>query len=348
MFPHTQFLSNGNYVTSVTNAGGGASTWRGLPVTRWRRDATRDADGQFIYLRDVRSGAVWSAAYQPTRREPDDYAVDVLAPTGRRFRRRDEDISTQLDIAVSTEDDVEVRRITIRNHGHAHPRARRHELRGDRPRARRRPIWPTRRSASCSSRPSIWRTAPRCSAIAGRASPASRRPGRSMSLSLDGRPQGPLEWETDRARFLGRGRSPADPAALDGRALSGTTGIVLDPIVSLRQRIRLPPGATVRLCFATGMASDRETVEALARKYHEPARRRAHVRAGAHPRRKRPSPSRHLARRGAAVRAARLARARHGRLAAGGGRRRSPRTSSASPGCGRTPSPAICRSCSSA
>ncbi len=89
LFPHTQFLSNGHYVTSVTNAGGGASVWRGLPVTRWRRDATRDADGQFIYLRDVRSGAVWSATYQPTRREPDDYAVDVLGrsrqlPAARR------------------------------------------------------------------------------------------------------------------------------------------------------------------------------------------------------------------------------------------------------------------------
>ena len=43
-FPHSQFLSNGNYVTSVTNAGGGASLWRGLSVTRWRRDVTRDAD----------------------------------------------------------------------------------------------------------------------------------------------------------------------------------------------------------------------------------------------------------------------------------------------------------------
>ena len=94
LFPHTQFLSNGNYVTSVTNAGGGASVWRGLPVTRWRRDATRDADGQFIYLRDVRSGAVWSATYQPTRREPDEYARDVLGRSGhlpaprRRHRRR--------------------------------------------------------------------------------------------------------------------------------------------------------------------------------------------------------------------------------------------------------------------
>src|SRR5438046_9118625 len=77
--PHTQFLSNGHYVTSITNAGGGASVWRGLPVTRSRRDGTRDADGQFIYLRDVRSGAVWSATYHPTRREPDEYDVTFSA-----------------------------------------------------------------------------------------------------------------------------------------------------------------------------------------------------------------------------------------------------------------------------
>src|SRR6185295_19324362 len=57
----------------------------------------------------------------------------------------------------------------------------------------------------------------------------------------------------------------------DGRALSGTTGVVLDPIVSLRRRIRVSPGGAVRLCFATGMAPDRETVEALARKYHGPS-----------------------------------------------------------------------------
>ncbi|MCC6990501.1 MAG: DUF3131 domain-containing protein, partial [Acidobacteria bacterium] len=77
--PHTQFLSNGRYVTAVTNAGGGTSLWRGLPVTRWRRDGTCDADGQFVYLRDVRSGKVWSAAYQPTRRVPDEYEVSFSA-----------------------------------------------------------------------------------------------------------------------------------------------------------------------------------------------------------------------------------------------------------------------------
>src|SRR6185369_3531022 len=90
-------------------------------------------------------------------------------------------------------------------------------------------------------------------------------------LSLEGRPQGPLEWETDRARFLGRARGTDDPQALDGRALSGTTGVVLDPVVSLRQRIRLAPGGFVRLSFATGMALSRETALALAQKYHDPS-----------------------------------------------------------------------------
>ncbi len=268
LVPHTQFLSNGNYVTSVTHAGGGASVWRGLPVTRWRRDATRDADGQFIYLRDVRTGAVWSATYQPTRREPDDYMVTFSADRAS-VRRRDEDVSTELDIAVSTEDDVEVRRLTVRNRG---TRIRELDV------TSYAEIVLTS-AADDLAHPAFGKLFVETEYLADSAALLCHRRPRSADdvaawafhvLSLEGRPQGPLEWETDRARFLGRGRNPGDPLALDGRALSGTTGVVLDPIVSLRQRIRLPPGATVRLAFATGMASDRETVEALARKYHEP------------------------------------------------------------------------------
>ena len=63
-------------------------------VTRWREDVTRDNWGTFIYLRDVRSGAVWSAGHQPVRSEPQSYEVafsedkaDFLARR-RRHRRR--------------------------------------------------------------------------------------------------------------------------------------------------------------------------------------------------------------------------------------------------------------------
>ena len=268
-FPHAQFLSNGNCVSVVSNAGGGSLFKGPMAVTRARRDATLDPGSAFIYLRDARSGAVWSATYHPTAREPDDYFV-TFRPDRAMFRRRDDHIVTNLDIAVSTEDDIDVRRITVTNSD-------------------------TRiREIDVTSYVEIV-LAPQAADLAHPAFgklfleteylPASaallchRRPRDSRDpvqwavhvLSLEGRTQGAVEWETDRARFIGRGRDTMSPAALDGRALSGTTGVVLDPILSLRQRIRLVPGASVRLSFATGVAADRETAEALAQKYRDPS-----------------------------------------------------------------------------
>ncbi len=89
-------------------------------------------------------------------------------------------------------------------------------------------------------------------------------------LSAEDGVHGAIEWETDRARFMGRGRTPEDPIALDGRALSGTTGAVLDPILSLRRRVRIAPGGVVRLAFATGVATSRAGAIALAEKYDDP------------------------------------------------------------------------------
>jgi cyclic beta-1,2-glucan synthetase len=265
VFPHAQFLSNGNYVTIVTNAGGGGSFCRGLAVTKSRRDTTRDPGSQFVYLRDVRTGAVWSATYHPTAAEPDSYLVEFRADRAT-FRRQDDEISTQLDIAVSTEDDVEVRRLTVVNQS-----------------TRIREIDVTSYAeivlavpADDLAHPAFGKLFLETRYLADSAALLCHRRPRDPRdpavwamhvLSLEGRPQGPVEWETDRGRFVGRGRDTDRPAALDGRALSGTTGIVLDPILSLRQRIRLVPGASVRLSFATGIAADRETAQALAHKY---------------------------------------------------------------------------------
>jgi len=121
-FPHAQFLSNGRYTAVVTNAGGGASFCQGRAgggvsaVTRGRRDATRDPGSHFVYLRDVRSGRVWSATHHPTARDAEH---DVVSFTMHKatFERRDDEIGTQLDVAVSPEDDVEVRRLVVTNHG---------------------------------------------------------------------------------------------------------------------------------------------------------------------------------------------------------------------------------------
>ncbi len=253
----------------MTNAGGGASFCRGRAITRYREDPTCDPGSQFLYLRDVRSGSVWSATYHPVAKEPDDYVVSFLAEKAT-FRRRDGEITTQLDIAVSTEDDVEVRRLTVTNHG-------------DRPRELEVTSYAEivlTPPADDLAHPAFGKLfvetehLPESAALLCHRRP--RAPDEPAAwavhvLSLEGRTQGPVEWETDRARFLGRGRGPDNPRALDGRSLSGTTGVVLDPIVSLRQRVRLAPGGVARIAFATGTASSRETALALVQRYHDPS-----------------------------------------------------------------------------
>ena len=113
-YPRAQILSNGSYVAIVTNGGGGTSFCNGRAVTRWREDRTRDPGSQFVYLRDVHTGAVWSAAYQPVCTEPDSYLVEFLAEKAT-FERLDHDIVSRLEIAVSPGDDVEVRRVSLTN-----------------------------------------------------------------------------------------------------------------------------------------------------------------------------------------------------------------------------------------
>jgi cyclic beta-1,2-glucan synthetase len=265
---HTHFLSNGRYTTAVTNAGGGFSMWRDIAVTRRRDDPTSDSGAHYIYLRDPWSDRVWSATYHPVCQEPDrfDATFDLDKIT---FQRRDNDIETRLEITVSSEDDVDVRRLAITNRG-----------------SQTREIEVTSYVEMALARPEDDLAHPAFGKLFietefDRQSAGllfSRRPRGADEtpvvgfhvLGVDGlRLGGAVEWETDRARFLGRGRSPANPAVLDGRALSGTTGAVLDPIGALRDRVRVAPGATVRLTFATGVAPDQTAALALARKYRD-------------------------------------------------------------------------------
>ena len=85
--PRTQLLSNGRYAVMLTTAGSGYSRWRDLAVTRWREDVTRDAWGTYVFLRDVDSGEIWSAGYQPRGGEPDSYEVTFSEDRAEIVRR---------------------------------------------------------------------------------------------------------------------------------------------------------------------------------------------------------------------------------------------------------------------
>jgi cyclic beta-1,2-glucan synthetase len=266
--PAIQMLSNGCYSVMVTAAGSGYSRCEDVSVTRWREDATCDDWGSYIFLRDVHGGAVWSAGFQPSGIEPDDYEV-VFNEDRAQWTRRDGTLTTVQEIVVSAEDDAEVRRISLTNTGEearevdvtsyseivlapqlsdmAHPAFSKLFVRTEYL-ANEGAILATRRRRTAGER-EVW----------------------AAHLSvLDGEGIGKVEIETDRARFLGRGGSiRTAAAALDGRALSGTTGTVLDPIFALRRRVRVAPGETVRVAFWTIVARSRETLLALVDKHRD-------------------------------------------------------------------------------
>ncbi len=285
--PLAHLLSNGEYTVVLTNSGGGYSQWRPagtdtpLAVTRRRDDATRDNWGLFCYLRDVREGLLWSAGYAPVGGRVTGYGGEWLPGYGA-FWRRDEDIETHTQVLVSPDDDVELRHITLTN-------------RSMRPRE----IEVTSYAeivlapvAADLAHPAFQKLSIETAFVPGPdallVTRRPRSPGESVPwlmhiLSVEGDSRGPLEYETDRARFLGRGHDPSAPAALAPGAapLSGTVGAVLDPIISLRRRVRLAPGEVARLTFAIGVAETREAALGLAARYDNAASDRRAMRLAA-------------------------------------------------------------------
>jgi cyclic beta-1,2-glucan synthetase len=266
--PRTHLLSNGRYAVMVTTAGSGYSRWRDLAITRWREDVTREAGGTYVFLRDVDSGESWSAGYQPCGGEPDSYEV-VFSEDRVEIVRRDRAIAATLEVIVSPEDDAEVRRVSLTNFG---TRTREIEVTSYAEVVLAEP-------ASDAAHTAFSNLFVQTSfVLEPNALLATRRP-RSHGdpqawlahvIVVDGEMVGDLEWETDRARFLGRGRGRRTPlSVIDGRMLSNTVGSVLDPIVSLRRRVRLRPGTTARVTFSTLVAPSRDEAVDLADKYHD-------------------------------------------------------------------------------
>ncbi|MDQ6972079.1 MAG: glucoamylase family protein, partial [Mariprofundaceae bacterium] len=267
--PEVHLLSNGNYHVMATHAGGGYSRWRDLAVTRWREDATADNWGTFIYLRDQDTGRYWSTAYQPTGVKADHYEA-IFAQARAEYRRRDQAIETHTEISVSPEDDVEIRRVKLAN---LSSRSRRIEVtsfaelvlaplnadlahRGFSNLFVQTEILPERQAILCTRRP---RT------------PGEATPWMFHLLAAPGAKADNPSYETDRARFIGRGRTAANPVMLDGdegtSTLSNTDGSVLDPIVAIRRTITLTSDESASVQIISGAADTREAALALIEKY---------------------------------------------------------------------------------
>ena len=266
--PRTQLLSNGRYGVMLTAAGSGYSRWRDIAITRWREDLTRDCWGSYIFLRDEQTGNVWSAGYQPSGVEPDSYEANFYEDHAELVRR-DRSLTTTLEVVVSSEDDAEVRRVTITNLG---VRARDVQV------SSYAELSLTSQAADMAQ-PAFSNLFVETEFVSDLGAILATRRKRSPEetavwaahvLVVNGAVTGDLQFETDRAKFVGRARTLRNAVSIiDGRPLSNSVGSVLDPIMSLRRTVHIPPGTTAHLIFSTIVASTREEVLDLADKYRD-------------------------------------------------------------------------------
>jgi len=266
--PEVHLLSNGRYHVMVSAAGGGYSRWNDLAITRWREDPTSESSGVFCYICDPKTRRCWSGAFQPTLRAGRHYEA-VFSPGRAEFRRQDDQVETHTEIAVSPEDDLEIRRTRLTNRSAA------------------------ARSLLCTgyaevvlapgSDDEIHRAfsnlfvhaellADHCAILITRRprSTGEHPPWMFFMMLSGGGGVGPCSYETDRARFIGRGRSVRQPAALDDRGpLTGTAGSALDPCAAIRRTVDLEVDGSAQIDLVIGAAPTREAAIVLISKYQD-------------------------------------------------------------------------------
>ncbi|MPW26752.1 cyclic beta 1-2 glucan synthetase [Alkalibaculum sp. M08DMB] len=266
--PETQLLSNGSYSLMISNSGSGYSKKEDMNIYRWKEDITTDNSGSYIYIKNVTDNKYWSSSYEPCKSEGKSYEV-LFYPDKVEFKREDDDIFTRTEISVSNEEDAEVRKISITNNGStpkileitSYCEVTLSELNAD-------IVHPAFNNLFISTE---FNVDPEC-IIASRRPRAKgqKKPYLVQCIAFSGNAISSVQYETSRINFIGRNKNIINPCVMEeDTPLKNTVGAVLDPIISLRKRIRIESGETSIIAYTTAVTESRENAISIANKYKE-------------------------------------------------------------------------------
>ena len=258
--PHVHSLSNGEYTVIINNSGGGYSRWRDFRLTRWSPDVSLDQQGSFLYLRDLDSGDLWSATYQPTTDGTQNQEAQ-FDPHKAEFVRVHDGIRSQMEVSVLPDQDTEVRLVTLANLTN---QPRRILLSSYGELVLNDAVDDERHPAFSK----LFIQSEYLFAVGGqlfwrRLRASSEDPIYLLHyLLLESEEERDRLHEADRAVFVGRGRDLRRPAAIlrGASGFEGNAGATLDPIMALGQVIELDPHTSTRLCWVTTAAPTRQEV----------------------------------------------------------------------------------------
>ncbi|WP_127495107.1 GH36-type glycosyl hydrolase domain-containing protein [Paenibacillus glycanilyticus] len=252
--PEANVHGNGSLTTVLTETGSGFIRYNGLDLTRWREDPVMDPWGSYIYIRDVEKNVCWSPTYLPCRKQADRASVQFRKER-TTFLREDDGLHTKLEVTVSTEHNAELRRLTLTN---TTQEARIVEI------TTYMELAMAAHNAD-KAHPSFTKLFVQTEfASEEQCLLARKRPRNDDEKALwafhtlrADEEQGAAEFETDRAAFIGRGHTLANPRGLAAR-LGGTFGAVADPAFIMRKRVHVEPGKQISLTAVTGAAESKK------------------------------------------------------------------------------------------
>lgn len=248
-------ISNGNYSLLITSDGDGFSEYNGMMLYRWRPDIYAST-GNYIYIKDLTEGKIWSTAYNPTKTEPNEYQV-IFSYHKTEFARKDGDISTKTVVSISPSSNLELRKVTLKNYSEQDRQIEITsylEIVGDSFMAE-------------LSHPAFNKLFLESEFIEENKIFLSRRRNNKENnnayimhmVKSDTELLKSLEYENDRLRFIGRNNTVQNPEmVVESVTLSNSAGFSNDPIMSLRVRLHLKPGQTANVTYVTGVCNSRE------------------------------------------------------------------------------------------
>ncbi len=258
--PITNYLSNNKYSLLITSDGDGFSSYKDMMLYRFRADPYANS-GNYIYIKDLGSGQLWSSAYHPTKTEPDKYQV-IFSPHQTEIIRRDGEVSTKTVISLDANHDIEIRKITLTNHSKEDKVIELTsylEVVGD-------------TNLAELSHPAFNKLFIESEFLEDQGIFLSkRRSGKKEAypyilhmIRTGAKPRKRIEYENDRLRFLGRNNTSENPEkVVDSIPLSNQAGFCNDPIMSLRILLDIKAGECACVSFITGVCENREEAIAI-------------------------------------------------------------------------------------
>ena len=260
-------LSSSTYSLMITNRGEGFSKNKDMFINRWRKDYLANSYGQFIYIKDLKNNKLWSTTYAPTYEEPDLYKVE-FSTYKANFYRKDGDIETKMDVFLLPEELGEIRKVRLINNGDEEVLLETisyFEIVGE-------------RLKSDLAHPAFNNLFIRTEVLEEKEGLLAYRRKRVEDIQDNwilhgvksfGDNADKFQYETNRANFIGRGRSLKNPKGPLLKGLTDTTGIVLDPIMSISKKVKINPKEQVEIYYITAITHNKDDAIDILNKYDD-------------------------------------------------------------------------------